>query len=520
MLSTAVIVFREALEIFLILGVILAATHRLPGRLLWIGLGLLGGIIGAGLVALFAEGLSESLAGTGQELFNAGVMFTAALCIGWTALWVRGHARAAAAELKQTGAAIAAGKMPFYALSLIIGLSLLREGAEIALFLYSQHIGGEPTGSIAAGAAVGALGGGAVGLLFSYGLVKLPTRWALSATTWLLVLLVGGLVAQGVGFLSAAGYLSGWSHQVWNSTWLLAEDSVVGKVLHGLIGYTARPTTAQVAAYGVTCGGLALAMWSIGRQARSAAVVTPTPSTPVTKLAVLALVLTCATGQARALDNIDTPYVVEGELALEYTGSSTFDREADRNHIQSHGLAVEYGLTERVLVEVKAEFEKVPDESMILEEVEAETRIQIFERGEHPIDLGVLLAYGFAAESEHPDVIEGKLLLGADTGRFSHLANLGLEKEIGQYAEPGDPEASAILGSRYRWLKECQPGIEYQADLGSNLRDFKHQEHYLGPDVSGRFGSALVYQASFCWGLSDAAADRAARILLEYEFHP
>ena len=37
MLSTAVIIFREVLEIAMILSVVLAATRGLAGRMVWIG---------------------------------------------------------------------------------------------------------------------------------------------------------------------------------------------------------------------------------------------------------------------------------------------------------------------------------------------------------------------------------------------------------------------------------------------------------------------------------------------------
>jgi high-affinity iron transporter len=41
---------------------------------------------------------------------------------------------------------------------------------------------------------------------------------------------------------------------------LLSEVSLLGKVLHGLIGYTARPVIAQVVAYVATAGLLAGAL--------------------------------------------------------------------------------------------------------------------------------------------------------------------------------------------------------------------------------------------------------------------
>ena len=54
MLGAAIIVFREVLEAALIVGIVLAASVGAPRRGFWVSLGLVGGIVGAGLVALFA----------------------------------------------------------------------------------------------------------------------------------------------------------------------------------------------------------------------------------------------------------------------------------------------------------------------------------------------------------------------------------------------------------------------------------------------------------------------------------
>src|ERR1700722_17094380 len=131
MLSTAIIIFREILEIAMIVGIVLAATRGVPGRAMWIFGGFAAGCAGAGLVAVFARTISASLSGMGQEFFNALILFTAAGFIGWTALWVRKNARVMTAQLRQAGRDVVEGKAPLYSLALIIGLALLREGSEI-----------------------------------------------------------------------------------------------------------------------------------------------------------------------------------------------------------------------------------------------------------------------------------------------------------------------------------------------------------------------------------------------------
>ena len=78
MLSVALIVFREVVEIALIVSVVIAASKGRAGRGLWTCIGLAGGAAGAGMVAAFAGALTSAAEGMGQEIFNALVLFAAA----------------------------------------------------------------------------------------------------------------------------------------------------------------------------------------------------------------------------------------------------------------------------------------------------------------------------------------------------------------------------------------------------------------------------------------------------------
>src|SRR5580692_9555848 len=93
MLAAALIVFREVLEAGLIVGVVLAATEGVARRARWIASGVAAGVLGAALVALFAQQLSDAFAGSGQALFNATILIAAVLMLSWHILWMSRHAR-------------------------------------------------------------------------------------------------------------------------------------------------------------------------------------------------------------------------------------------------------------------------------------------------------------------------------------------------------------------------------------------------------------------------------------------
>src|SRR5689334_25300279 len=83
MLASLIIVFREVIEAGLIVGIVLAATRSVPRRGLWVGAGVLGGVLGACVVAAFAGELGALFSGSGQELFNATILLTAVAMLTW-----------------------------------------------------------------------------------------------------------------------------------------------------------------------------------------------------------------------------------------------------------------------------------------------------------------------------------------------------------------------------------------------------------------------------------------------------
>lgn len=259
MLPVALILFRETLEISLILGVICAATRGLSGRGRWLWAGIAGGVFGSALVALFAGQLADALEGMGQEVFNATVLLLAAAMIGWTVVWMRAHAREMTRRMKEVGAGVRSGELPFYTLALVVSLSMWREGSEIVLFLYGTLGTTEaPLLAIVLGGLAGALGGAAIGTLIYFGLLRIPVKHVFSVTGWLLVLLACGMAAQAAGYLIAADYLPPLVEAVWDTSGLLPHSTMPGSILHSLVGYTDRPSGMQLLFFGVTFALLAL----------------------------------------------------------------------------------------------------------------------------------------------------------------------------------------------------------------------------------------------------------------------
>lgn len=249
MLASLIIVFREILEAGLVVGLVLAGTRGVPGRSLWVAGGIGSGVLGAFIVAFFAERLYAAFAGSGQELFNAAVLGTAVLMLGWHNIWMGGHGRAIAAQSREIGRAVAGGERTLLAIALVVALAVLREGSEVVLFLFGIAAGGGEAAGMATGSALGILGGGVLSAVLYLGLLRIPLRHLFGVTSWMITLLAAGMASQCVFYLGRAGVLPFLADELWDTSWLLRDDSLLGLTFKTLVGYTDRPSGMQLLAW-------------------------------------------------------------------------------------------------------------------------------------------------------------------------------------------------------------------------------------------------------------------------------
>ena len=261
MLPALLIVFREVFEAGLIIGIVMAVTSGVSGRVRWIAGGVVAGVIGACVVALFAGGLSQLFGGSGQELFNACILGFAVLMLGWHNVWMARHGRELAAEMRAAGEAVVEGSKSLAALALVVTIAVLREGSEVVLFLYGVAAADGGAGiNMLIGGVLGLLLGSLVCLLTYLGLVTIPARYLFGVTSTLIALLAAGMAAQAIAFLQQADILTAFDRPVWNTSWILRDGSFLGRALHTLIGYVDQPTAMQLIVYAATLIVIAVLM--------------------------------------------------------------------------------------------------------------------------------------------------------------------------------------------------------------------------------------------------------------------
>jgi len=270
MMSALVIVFREVLEMALVIGVLLAATRALPESRRWIAAGAGAGLIGAVLFAVFMEEVESSFEGNGEFLFNAALLLLASLLLSWTVIWMSRHGRELSARMRRLGDDVVRGDLPLPSLALVSAAAVMREGGEAVFFLLGASQSAD-AGSMLAGGILGALLAWGIGVALYLGLVRIPLNRLFTVVGWLLMLLAAGMASQAAWNLVAVGWLPALIDPLWDTSRWLSSESIPGELLHVLVGYDDAPTAMQMLVFALALAGMAAVHQRLRRMPKQAA---------------------------------------------------------------------------------------------------------------------------------------------------------------------------------------------------------------------------------------------------------
>src|SRR3984893_9838438 len=200
----------------------------------------------------------------------------AVVMLGWHNLWMASHGRELAGEMKAMGQAVAGGDKSLIAMAIVVAIAVLREGAEVVLFLYGiAASSGEGWAALLLGGVLGVGLGAAVSFLLYLGLLAIPVRRLFTVTTWLIALVAAGMAGQAAAILADIDLIPSWGYQLWDTSWLLPQDSILGRALHALAGYSDRPMGVQLAPYLAVLAVLAVGAHRIEARSAQAAAAVP-----------------------------------------------------------------------------------------------------------------------------------------------------------------------------------------------------------------------------------------------------
>ncbi|MBZ0091815.1 MAG: FTR1 family protein [Sulfuricellaceae bacterium] len=251
--SIILVVWRECIEAFLIIGILYSFLIREgKGRreinYLWIGVA--GGIGLSALLALATLLIQSDLQETQLSAFQTLLLLAAAALMTQMVVWMRRQGPQMKRRLDgDIGSALASGRR--YGVLAIAALAVAREGSETVLYIYSLGINADSSGGISVPGAVG-LGIGLAALTawgFAKGFRFLSYRNFFLVTEVVLLFSAAGLLISGVTNLIGMGLVSPLVSNLWNTSFLLDSGSHTGSIVASLTGYRSQPSLTQVLVY-------------------------------------------------------------------------------------------------------------------------------------------------------------------------------------------------------------------------------------------------------------------------------
>lgn len=250
MLFSFLVTLREGIEIALVITILLGylrqVNQRQHVRHIWLG------VVAAAVVCvafgIVLEVTSREMSGRTLEIFEGLTMLGAVAVLTWMVFWMKRQAAGISSELRsQVDSAISRGSM--LALVLLASSAVAREGFETVLFLFAGSTNTASTTDFWLGGALGFAIAGTAGVTIYYGAAKLPLKQFFLVSGAAVILLAGGLLANGLAELHEAALLTNLGSRPWDTDVYLPMTSTFGKFMHTVLGYDSAPMMGQIVAY-------------------------------------------------------------------------------------------------------------------------------------------------------------------------------------------------------------------------------------------------------------------------------
>lgn len=251
MLASFLIFLREGIEGSMIVTIMCTYLAN-AGRRDLIRVVLLGAaaaVLGSAVagVAMYAIAKDAFVNSTVQSWFETCTFLLAVIVLTYMTFWMKNNSRSLSGNLKaQMGAAVAGGSAG--ALATLAFVTVGRESIETVIFLLA--IAFKSTWPYLL---TGAVLGLAISLTLSLAVfrmgIRLNFKRFFTVMGALLMVVAAGLLANAIQNLQELGVLPGSGVTLWDTSRFLPNDSNLGDVLHGLLGYAASPSLLQVVAW-------------------------------------------------------------------------------------------------------------------------------------------------------------------------------------------------------------------------------------------------------------------------------
>ena len=251
-MSAFIIMFREAFEAVLIIGIILSYLHRTHQHKYkrTVYLGIIVAITVSIATAFIVTYIAGEFTGRSEEVFEGVSMWITVVFLTYMILWCIQHKHKVSEIEKQVSTEILNGYR--WGIFALVFIGVLREGVESVLFL--RGIVEAYDTKVLWFSILGVLTAIALGYMLFKGLIKFSLKTFFNITSFILILFAAGLLAHGTHELQEAKLIPTIIENVYNinpasSSHPLHEKGYIGSVLVSLFGYNGNPSLIEVLSY-------------------------------------------------------------------------------------------------------------------------------------------------------------------------------------------------------------------------------------------------------------------------------
>ncbi|MCG9478713.1 MAG: FTR1 family protein [Actinomycetia bacterium] len=249
MLSSFFIAFREGLEAFLVIGIIISyltkigekkyVKHVIYGAVLAV-------VLSIGLAYIF-QVLLGGFEGKVEEVFEGIVMMLAVVVLTYMIFWMNKQAKSIRGNIEASvGKAIDKGRI--FSLFFLGFIVVFREGAETVLFFRAISYQVNSFELILGGTA-GILSSIILAIIFFLSTRKVNLGAFFKITGILVMLIATGLFSTAIHEFQEAGIMPVIKDNIYDIGNVLSKESIFGGILRSLFGYNPSPSLLETAGY-------------------------------------------------------------------------------------------------------------------------------------------------------------------------------------------------------------------------------------------------------------------------------
>lgn len=253
MIGSFLIFLREGIEGSMIVAIMLTYLSSAGRRDLfrWIFAGVAAALLASSAVAIVLYLLvKDSFVGsTAQTWFETGTFLVAVGILTYMTFWMKRHSRTLSAALREEMGSAIVGNSAL-ALAGVAFVTVGREAIETAIFTLAIAFRSSWATLLA-----GAVSGLCVAMIASVAMyragIKLNLKRFFTVIGVALLVVAAGLLADATENLQRLRILPGAGQVAWHTGRWLSEDTGLGDILHGILGYASAPTALQLGVWAV-----------------------------------------------------------------------------------------------------------------------------------------------------------------------------------------------------------------------------------------------------------------------------